>query len=177
MQLRVCWKHRLKIALNHALFVLRAQGLSDCVLHVYVCSHTLSSSTDPQFLNSFLGYSVYFWIDLCCCGVPAVRNMRRNTLFLCALGLAVPLGVRHRECADGSVLMHRVISLLPVSFLSFSVLRGPLGLVRPPQPLRTEQNRDLTSLSYSCTACYWMVIMKECWRNICIVVQDKYDKQ
>ncbi len=36
------------------------------------------------------------------------------------------------------------LALLSLSFLSFSVLRGPLGLARPPQSLRTEQGFNLT---------------------------------
>lgn len=78
-----------------------------------------------------------------------------DSLFLWAL---------ERECTDGSVLMHKVIlALLLVSFLSFSVLQGPLGLIEPPQPLRTEQGFNLTSIQ--------LHSMNE-WRNIHMIYSN-----
>lgn len=170
MQLRVCWKHRLKIALNHALFVLRAQGLSDCVLHVYVCSHTLS------FWTHFL--AIVFIFELTYVAAVSQRwEIWGGTLCSSVLWDSLFHWALHSESVP-MVAFWCTGWFWPSCLYPFSLFlscRVPWGW----SDLHNlwEQNRDLTSLSYSCTARYWMVKMKECWRNICIVVQDKYDKQ
>lgn len=138
-----------------------------CALTPSVLQQTLS------FWTHFPAIGFIFEVTYAA-AVPRCWDIWRGTL--CSAVLWDLLFHWVLDTESGSILMHKVIlAFMSTSFLSFSGLQIPW--VWSDLQNHCEQSRCLTSNSYRCTASYWLVTKNECWRNICIVVQDKYDIQ